>query len=80
MRQSLANFKATICHIPYATEYSPHEWQVSINTMIKKKGKECMVPNLQTINLMEVDFNFNNKIMARDMLRYAEENKLFTKE
>lgn len=80
LRQSLADFESAISHIHYATHYSPKEWQKSINAMIAKKGKGCMVSYLRTINLTEVDFNFNNKIMARDVLRCAEENELLPKE
>ena len=48
--------------------------------MIKKKSKGCIVSDLRTINLIEVDFNFNNKIIARDVLRYADDNELLPKE
>jgi len=44
--------------------------------MIKKKGKGCKVMDLQIINLIEVDFNFNNKIMAKEILTYVEKNCL----
>ena len=79
-RQSLLDFEATIYYIPYATSYLPTEQQKSINTIITKKGKECMVSDLRTINLIEVDFNFNNKIMAQDILRCAKDNALLLKE
>ena len=38
------------------------------------------VGNLRTINLMEVEFNFNNKVMARDLLYCAEENNVLPDE
>ena len=44
--------------------------------MIEKKGKGCKVTDLKTINLIEIDFNFNNKIMARNILNYPEKNHL----
>ena len=48
--------------------------------MILKKGKRDNVQNLHTINLMEADFNFNNKLLAKDAMRYAEVNKLLLQE
>ena len=63
-RKSLADFKAAICYIPYTTRYLPVKWHKSINTMILKKGKGYIVSDLHTINLMEINFNFNNKVMA----------------
>jgi hypothetical protein len=47
--------------------------------MIKKKGKKNLVLDLCIINLMEADFNFNNKILARNTMRYAEENHFIPK-
>ena len=76
----LAAFEATMCHIPYATGYSPEEWKTSVNCMIEKKGKGVEVTNLRTINLMEPDFNFNNKTMGRTVGKCAEKNQLFPKE
>ena len=32
--------------------------------MIEKKGKGYKVSDLHIINLMEVDFNFNNKVIV----------------
>ena len=77
---TLAAFEATMCHIPYATGYSPQEWKTSVNCMIEKKGKGVAVENLRTINLMESDFNFNNKIMGRAVGECAERNQLLPKE
>ena len=44
--------------------------------MIEKKGKGCKVSDLHTINLIEADFNFNSKVIARDILNYLEVNQL----
>ena len=78
--ESLSNFKAIICYIPYSTGYSPTDWKIVVNTMIQKKGKGNKVEELHTINLTEVDFNFNNKIMVRDLLYCAESNNLLLDE
>ena len=76
----LSDFEATMCHIPYSTGFSPGEWKNSINTMIQKIGKQPEVEKLRTINLLESDFNFNNKIMGRAVRECAERNKLLPKE
>ena len=78
--QALLDFEATIYHIPYRTGYSPKDWRVLINTMIEKKGKGNRVRDLRTINLIEVDFNFNNKIIAKELLTCMEQNNLLPNE
>ena len=78
--EPLLNFEAIVCHIPYRTDYSLTDWKVAINTIIEKKGKGNQVGNLRTINLIEVNFNFNSKIMAREILRCRERNGLLSKE
>ena len=46
--------------------------------MIAKKGKGNIVNNLHTINLIEVDSNFNNKVLAKLTIECAERNKLLS--
>ena len=70
----LADFKATICHILHAIGHSLEEQKKSINTMIEKKDKGNLVQNLQTINLIEADFNYTNKVIAREILRCTKKN------
>ena len=48
--------------------------------MIEKRGKGNLVSNLRTINLMEVDFNFNNKVISRALMYCAEKNHLIPME
>ena len=48
--------------------------------MIEKKGKSNWVGDLRTINLMEVDFNFNNKVIAKELLVCIEKNNLIPDE
>ena len=69
-----------MAHILFYTGYSLQDWKVAVNSMITKKGKENLVKDLHTINLMEEDFNFNNKILARLTMNYAEKNRLIPKE
>ena len=77
---ALSNFKATISHILYSTSYSPEDWKIVINMMIEKKGKSNKVGDIRTINLIEADFNYNNKKMAKDLLWYCEKNNFLSKE
>ena len=44
--------------------------------MIGKKVKGNLTKDLRKINLMEDDFNFNDKTLARATLKYAEKNNL----
>ena len=48
--------------------------------MIEKKRKKNLVLDLYLISLMETNFNFNNKILACNTMRYAEENHIILKE
>ena len=76
----LTEFKVTICYIPYTTGYSPLAWRKVINMIIEKKGKGNLVQDLRTTNLMEEEFNYNNKILAWEVIRCAEENKQILRE
>ena len=41
-----------------------------------KKDKCVDVKNIRTLCLIEVDFNHNNKKLGRDIINFAERNKL----
>ena len=77
---TLAAFEATMCHIPYTTGYSPSGWKKSVSVMLLKKGKGHHVDDLRTIQLMEAEFNANNKKIGRDVMRCAELNEEIPKE
>ena len=77
---TISEFEAAIAHISFRTRYSPKDWKVAINTMIEKKEKGNLVKDLYTINLMEVDFNFNNKILAHLVMKFVEETHLIPEE
>ena len=76
----LSEFESSISHVPYVTGYSPQEWQMGINVMIKKKAMVDLVHKLCTIVLTEADFNFNNKFLGKTTLRHAEINNLLPRE
>ena len=48
--------------------------------MLQKKEEINSVHTLRTINLFKAGFNFNNKLMGRDVMRCAETNKLLPDE
>ena len=77
---TLAEFKATISHIVFCTGYAPNDWKNTINTMIEKKGKENLVSDLRIVNLIEADFNYNNKIIVRIVMKCTKNNNLIPKE
>jgi len=76
----LTDFEVIMGYILFSTGYSLQDWKISINIIIAKKRKENMINNLQIINLMEVDFNFSNKILAKHIMECIERNNLLSKE
>ena len=76
----LASVDAAMAHVPALTGYVPHRWKKGLNVMLEKKPGVCKVTKLRTILLYEADFNHNNKLMGRAMMRYAEANHLLAPE
>ena len=48
--------------------------------MIEKKGKGNRFRDLRVLNLLEADFNSNNKVMAKTTLECAERNGILLPE
>ena len=80
MDNGLADFESALSTIPYATGFSPPQWQYGIMVMLQKKAKVELVNQMRTIVLTEADFNFNNKVLGRMTLQMAEEAKAIPKE
>ena len=76
----LAAIDAAMARIPFVTSYSPTRWQEGLNVMIEKKAGNYRVDKLRTILLYEADFNQNNKLMAKTMMRQAETHQLLAPE
>ena len=70
--QNLVEFEALIAYILHTIGYSLLEWKKVINTIIQKKAKGNRVQDLQTINLIEADFNYNNKLLTKEIIKYIE--------
>ena len=69
--QSMFTVALTLIFQSLTFPYSLHNrmctrgWEKPINVILEKKGKGFLTSNLMNIYLMEADFNFNNKILAR---------------
>ena len=51
-----------------------------VNAIIEKKNKDNLIRDLRIINLIEANFHFNNKVMARLTINCAEYNKILLAE
>jgi hypothetical protein len=78
--KALADFEATISHIPYNTGLVPTEWKQGVGVMLHKKTNNNQIDKLRTIVLTEADYNFNNKKLGRDAIAHAERNNLIAPE
>ena len=70
----IAEFKATMSHIPYATGYPPCRWHHVVDSEILKKEGVYKPETFHTIQLYEPDFNQNNKIVRQFTMAQAECN------
>ena len=48
--------------------------------MIEEKGKGNKVRDLRTLNLLEADFNLNNKVMSKTALEFIKRNGILPPE
>ena len=67
----IADFEATMAHIPYATGYSPQRWQHVIDFELLKKEGVYRPETFRTIQLYEPDFNQNNCLLGREAMAHA---------
>ena len=67
-------------NIPFQTGYSPKRWQTALDVMLQKKEGVFDVSKLQTIGLMEADFNFICKYIGKWAMEKAEDYKQLAKE
>jgi hypothetical protein len=82
---SFAQFKAAALHpelasvdyqfsnIPYRTGLSPSRWQHGVDVMLQKQTGNFQPAKLRAILLFEPDFNQNNKLLGRTVMKYAEQ-------
>ena len=62
----------------FTTDYFLRDQKTSINTIIEKKGQSNLVKDFYTFNVIEANFNFNNKVIAKLTMEYAEKNNLLS--
>ena len=60
--------------LPYAHGFSPDSWQVITDVEILKKAGVYDVELMRTIQLMQSEFNMNNKKLGRDVMAFAEKH------
>lgn len=80
MNDFISQFESSLSHLPFHTGYAPIDWQYGVNVMIQKKDRINLVTKLRTITLTEADFNFNNKLLGKQTLTFAEQHNLIAKE
>ena len=61
-----------MANIPYISDYSPERWRTGTNSIIPKEIGNYKINRLKTILLYEADFNFNNKTLAKRMMKTVE--------
>jgi hypothetical protein len=70
----LASFDATMANIPHAAGYSPLRWQSGADVTIPISVASLRVDKLRTILLLDPEFNQNNKLLGRSLMRQAEKH------
>jgi hypothetical protein len=76
----IAAIDATISSIPCQEGFSPDPWQVITDFQILKKLGLFDVEFMQTIQLMDSQFNATNKHFGWEMMKHAEQHKALAKE
>ena len=66
--------------LPYHHGFSPDSWQTITDVEILKKSGVYDVEKMRTIQLMEAEFNMNNKKLGRDVMAFAEKHKALAPE
>jgi hypothetical protein len=72
--------EALMAHMPYRTGYSPKRWQQGTAVMLLKEANNNNVEKMRTILLLPPDYNFNNKLLGRQLMYHAEEQSLIAPE
>lgn len=62
--ETLTKFETILLNILYKTGYSPKQWQQTLDIVLRKQQNNLDVKKLQTIGLLEADFNFMCKYIG----------------
>lgn len=68
----IAEFEATMSHIPYAIGYSQKRWQHVVDFELLKKEGVFWLETFRTIQLYEPDFNQNNRLLGQETMAHVE--------
>ena len=72
----LAECDAMVRQIPFSTGFVPAQWKHLMNFAIEKKPGEKRVTKMRTIQMMNSEFQSNNKRVGKAAMAYAERNNL----
>ena len=72
----LARCDMAIRNIPITTGFVPIQWQNLMNFAIEKKAGDWRLSKMRTIQMMNSEFQANNKKMGRAAMRFAEKHDL----
>ena len=72
LRPKIAEFEATMSHIPYSTGYSPRRYRQAIDAELLKKPDQFRIDKLRTIVMYQPDFNATNKLLGKTVMNHIE--------
>jgi hypothetical protein len=78
--EAIGRAEALMAHMPYRTGYAPKRWQQGTGVMLLKEANNNNVEKMRTILLLPPDYNFNNKLLGRQVMYHAEQKKLIAPE
>ena len=64
---------------PFSSGFVPAQWRHLMNFAIEKKPGEIRVTKMRTIQMMNSEFQANNKKVGKEAMAYAERNDLIPK-
>lgn len=67
---------ATFCNLPLMTGMVPEQWKHLMNFAIEKKLGDFWLSKMRTIQIMNSEFQANNKLLGRLAMKFAERHKL----
>ncbi len=79
-RRHLAELDAAQRNLTYTTGYAYKRWKKGVDVQLLKRKQDYRAEKLRTILLLEADFNMNNKVMGRDMMRHGKSANTLAKD
>ena len=78
--EELNRFDAQLRTLPYKHGFSPEPWREITDVEILKKAGDYEVELMRTIQLLDSQFNMNNKKLGRELMANAEKYNLIAAE